>query len=148
MNLLTLLRTLVLGDVLLALTAGFLDYFFPGLFPEAWRELLDFQSAQDWTVLDWASALVTFVALISMVGLWFLKNWGRLLYTLTTIGSSALSPFLSPTVMSAIAGTLDELSLMCSGGILVLIWFSNLKDQFAADSPLNRTRAADRTPAG
>jgi hypothetical protein len=136
MNLLTLLRTLVLGEVLLALTAGFLDYFFPGLFPEAWREFLDFQSSQDWTVLDWASVLFSLVALISLVGLWLLKNWGRSLYTLTTIGSCALAPFLSPTVMSAIAGTLDELSLMCSGGILVLIWFSNLKDQFAPDSPL------------
>lgn len=141
MKLRTLLRVLLLAEILLAVVAGLIDFFFPELLPTPLREYFDSVSDQDWSIFEWASAWIALAALVSLVGVWFTKNWARWLYTLTTVGYFVVAPSLSPTVMSPLADTFDEMSLMCSGGILMLSWFSSLTEEFAPNPPLNRTRA-------
>lgn len=121
----------------MALVAGATETSFPQLLPPELREYLD---SQEWTTFDWASALVALVSLVSIVGLWLVKNWARWLYTLTTVAYFVVGPFVTPTVMSAPAYAFDELSLLCSGGVIVLVWFSQLKEEFLPNPGLNRTR--------
>jgi uncharacterized membrane protein (DUF2068 family) len=60
------------------------------------------EESRIWTAIDWGIAILGFVwviaYLISLVGVWRLKPWGRTIYTYSTVGIFLLLPFDVPTV--------------------------------------------------
>lgn len=140
LNLKTLLRVLILSDVLIYVLSIYV------LFERG----LSFSSE---VVSDYESSVSIFVAatnsglailtLLSWVSLWFVMNWGRWLYTVLTVISLAVTLstfavacgedapiFQLPTIVSLEQYAIVILSFACSAGILGLVWFSNLKVEF------------------
>jgi uncharacterized RDD family membrane protein YckC len=74
--------------------------------------------------------------------LWFVKNWARWLYTSATLGYIAATPFLPSTAASSLADMFDDASVLCSGGILVLLWFSSLAEEFAPKAQITTPQVA------
>ena len=72
------------------------------------------------------------VALAASVGLWFLKRWARIMYTVLIFATLVTTPFLGPAVTPALASALYLVSGLASGGILGLVWFSELRGSFEA----------------
>jgi hypothetical protein len=76
--------------------------------------------------------LVCVLLLIHLLSFYFLfifKKIGILLFTLSLIGVLILTLF-QPLVFDGIEYVLDSISSILSGGILVLIYFTNLKNEF------------------
>jgi hypothetical protein len=79
--------------------------------------------------------LVCVLLLIHLLSFYFLfifKKIGILLFTLSLIGVLILTLF-QPLVFDGIEYVLDSISSILSGGILVLIYFTNLKNEFIND---------------
>jgi hypothetical protein len=70
-----------------------------------------------------------FVHLVSFYFLFVFKKIGTTLFTLSLVGVLILTLF-QPVVFDGIEYVLDTFSSILSGGILILIYFTNLKDEF------------------
>jgi hypothetical protein len=73
--------------------------------------------------------ILLFVHLFSFYLLFIFKKIGISLFTLSLIGMLILSLF-QPTVFDGIEYVLDSISNILSGGILILMYFTNLKNEF------------------
>jgi hypothetical protein len=131
MTLKTLLRLLILGEALLGIGGASLDAFFPEYMPQALQDYEATRIEEPWNITDTLLGLIAVIGITSWFGLWFTKTWARIAYSVWTLGYYGVAPFTSPSVYSAAGGALDEISIMCSGGILVLIWFTDLKNLFS-----------------
>lgn len=132
MTLKTLLRLLILGEALLVIGCASLDVFFPEYIPQAFQDYEATRIEEPWnTTIDTLIGLIGVIGIISWFGLWFTKMWARVAYSASTLGYYMLAPFISPSIHSAVSEAFNEISIMCSGGILVLIWFTDLKDSFS-----------------
>ena len=58
-------------------------------------------------------------------GLLFLKRWAVWLYLVSLIIGYLVFPFTGPTVEHALADTIDEISVLLSGFIIGIAFFSN-----------------------
>ncbi|WP_019866845.1 hypothetical protein [Methylovulum miyakonense] len=129
----TLLRILILGEIISPLIGAIIDQFFPQLLPKA---LQDYFTSSDSSEFQWGAFWIlsilgiAFAYLASLYGLWRLRSWARWLYTSLFL-VYFYPPFFEPTVSSAIANICSELSSGCSGGILVLIWVSEISREFS-----------------
>lgn len=65
-----------------------------------------------------------FCQFVGSVGLLFLKKWAAWLYLISLINGFFLFPFLGPTVEHAVADTMDGISILLSGLIIGLAFFS------------------------
>ncbi|GEM_PF-1130630 len=128
-----LLRLLILGEIFFSLIEIIIDDVFPQLLPQT---LQDYNSEMEVSGFQrirlWFFPLVgiCIAYLISIYGLWRLRSWARWLYTSLFL-VYFYPPFFEPTVSSAIASIFSELSSICSGGILVLIWVSEISREFS-----------------
>jgi hypothetical protein len=73
--------------------------------------------------------ILVIVHLVSFYFLFVFKKIGTSLFTFSLIGVLILTLF-QPTVFDGVEYTLDAISNILSGGILILIYFTNLKDEF------------------
>ena len=126
-----LLRLLILGETFFSLIGVVIDDFFPQLLPLASQDYNSEMDATDFQGIGlWFFLIFGIFIAIPIYGLWRLRSWARWLYT-----SSFLvyfyPPLFEPTVSSAIANIFSELSSICSGGILVLIWASEISREFS-----------------
>jgi hypothetical protein len=74
-------------------------------------------------------SILIIVHLISFYLLLIFKKIGISLFTLSLIGVLILTLF-QPVVFDGIEYALDTVSSILSGGILILIYFTNLKKEF------------------
>lgn len=82
---------------------------------------------QDWhPVLDTLSGVALIVSVVASVGLWFFRNWARPTYALASIWLVLAVAFGEPVVTPAVAGALEELSLIVTGFIVGLSYFSQI----------------------
>ena len=70
-----------------------------------------------------------FIHLVSFYFLFIFKKIGTTLFTLSLVGVLILTLF-QPVVFDGIEYTLDTISNILSGGILILMYFTNLKKEF------------------
>lgn len=73
--------------------------------------------------------ILVIVHLMSFYFLFVFKKIGTSLFTFSLIGVLILKLF-QPTVFDGVEYTLDAISNILSGGILILIYFTNLNDEF------------------
>jgi len=73
--------------------------------------------------------ILVIVHLMSFYFLFVFKKIGTSLFTFSLIGVLILTLF-QPMVFDGVEYTLDAISNILSGGILILIYFTNLKDEF------------------
>ncbi|MDH5741832.1 MAG: hypothetical protein OEY77_16060 [Nitrospira sp.] len=115
-----LLRALVVGEALFGLM-GVFDGFFVS-FPPPLQEYLDAQGGQPIGFILIAQAVASLGNIFGLVGLWRFQPWGRIVYTASMLGFYAVFVFDEPVVSSAPGQALQDLSTVCSGGILTLVW--------------------------
>jgi hypothetical protein len=77
-------------------------------------------------------AIILGVKFVSLIGLLFLKNWARLLFTAAWLLDSALGPLGGPYVAAGITQLVSEMLYLCAGAVLCLMWFTNLRTSFSA----------------
>jgi hypothetical protein len=104
-------------------------------FPEPLQAYLAEEAKRDTTSWEWALtgiATANFVLnFASSIGLLFLRSWARILYTVSLLLGSILWLFFDgPTIHSSIGGFFHGLSLIVSGFLICLIWFSELAPCF------------------
>lgn len=73
--------------------------------------------------------ILVIVHLISFYFLFVFKKIGTSLFTFSLIGVLILTLF-QPTVFDGVEYTLDAISNILSGGILILMYFTNLNNEF------------------
>ena len=125
------LRVLVIAEWVLVAAALSVESTLQSSLPE---ELLLYLAA----AADRELGLLTYVALFCFIPLWAVSTIGviwlwrpaRVLYAASVILSTAIVPFLGPSVVAAWAAPLEELGLITSGAILALLYFSNAAQHF------------------
>jgi len=130
----SILRALIITEAILGVGGSVVDPVFSNL-PQALQEYQASQQGQPMLFVD-ASMFAAFVGvIIGWIGLWRLETWGRTIYTASTVGYYCLAaPFGDPNVVSAFGQVLIELSVMCSGGILVIVWLLPFPQAFSGNS--------------
>ena len=73
--------------------------------------------------------ILVIVHLMSFYFLFVFKKIGISLFTFSLVGVLILTLF-QPTVFDGVEYTLDAISNILSGGILILIYFTNLNSEF------------------
>ena len=132
----TFFRCLVLGSVFLAIASTVVDCIFPTLISQTLsmafenepvpRFLEDHPFISLTILLPWLVAV-----LLSTIGLLFFKRWARAIALYSTVCGFALYPFFGPTLSSAWASMLNEVSFMLWGAALALSYYSPLNARFS-----------------
>jgi hypothetical protein len=103
--------------------------------PDELQAYLAKQAEIEYTPLVWTLfgiGLVTVILnLVSSIGLLFLRSWARIIYTVTLALLNIFMLFDGPTIESGIDGFFGGLSLIMSGFLICLIWFSDLAPRFS-----------------
>jgi hypothetical protein len=136
-----LLRLLIAAEISLALGAGVFETAVPDVLPPLLEHYVERRAEEPMTQLEILALAIIIPGMFSWIGLWQLRPWGRQLYTAASIAAVLLTPFLGPSVLSATGGLLSDLSVACAGAILVLIWYSPLRDAFSSASSSSDTPA-------
>lgn len=125
----TVLRICVLSEWVLVGISITLSLFLESHLPTPLQEWLTTEAEQDLqpyeAFLLGGGFLLLLFALAGSVGLLFLKRWGAWLYLLSLVIGYLLFPFMGPTVEHGLADAVDELSVMLSGLVLGLAFFSD-----------------------
>lgn len=125
----TVLRICVLSEWVLVGISITLSLFLESHLPPPLQEWLTTEAEQDSqpyeAFLLAGGFLLLLFALAGSVGLLFLKRWGAWLYLLSLVIGYLLFPFFGPTVEHGLADAVDELTVMLSGLILGLAFFSD-----------------------
>lgn len=128
-----LLRALVVGEALFGFVGFFYGFFVS--FPPPLQEYLDTQGNQPIYFLLIAQAVASLGNILGLVGLWRFQPWGRIVYSISVLGVYAMFVFDEPVVNSAPGQVLQDLSTVCSGGILTLVWTVPFPQSFVRRSP-------------
>lgn len=78
-------------------------------------------------------------ALIASAGLFFLQKWARWLYLAATFVAYAAMLFSGPSVEHAVAGTVGDLTVLISGVILGMAFFTDVLEKQAAPQQTSRS---------
>ncbi|POZ52524.1 hypothetical protein [Methylovulum psychrotolerans] len=124
-----LLHLLIIGEFASILLAIFIAFQFPQLLPPALQDYLATEAFSGGLLI--MALLLLLGLIVSYIGLWRTKPWGRLLYTATALGMEFVS-FNSATIMSGLETVFNDLFLISMGGILTLIWATELRHDFVA----------------
>jgi len=129
-----MLRSIIVGQVILIgiwfAAHTQLEATLP-LFLQRYLELkreLDAEGGQD--ALFWFALFGGVLSLVSLVGVFLLKRWGRITFTLGVAYYVVLSFFDDPQVSTAFESGIFGIILLGDGLILGLIWFSPLSRWF------------------
>jgi len=129
MNPSTALRLFVVLELILVIGGVVSAALLEGNLPEPLRQWLVAEAEREPTPQETAVLAILIPVLISSVagsiGLLLLKRWGAWIFLIALIAGSALMPFTGPTVAHPLADAIDELSLILSGLIIGLAFFTN-----------------------
>lgn len=132
----TVLRVFLLADVIFVVVNVILGFYVdPQILPDDLKKYV-INSAIDTEgdVVIWSTLLAVLGAIyaVMIVGLWFLKRWARVLYTLLVIGALGLELYFGePEVHSHYSNIGSTISSMIEGAVLLLIWIV-MKEEFAS----------------
>jgi nitrate reductase NapE component len=73
-------------------------------------------------------------ALVGAIGLLFLKRWAAWVYLVSMVLGYLIVPFTGPSVEHAIAYAVDEVSVVFSGMVIALAFFSDALDPKKPDT--------------
>jgi hypothetical protein len=133
------LRALVLTEIALVTASVLAEFIAQDPLPAAVDEYLAgpgagplFSALQDESSLVLFGLLaVLFCAYIAaLVGLLLLKPWARRIYVIVFIAGVCLDPFFGTSLVSPLVGTIDYLAVACSGAILALLFFGDVRARF------------------
>lgn len=134
MNAVRILRTLIVCELLMFIITLVVDSMTLHQLPKAIQEYNQQLDSAPLTTVQSFFAVVAILMLISIViswvGLWRLWRPARSIYTITLIIGILSSPFFDQTIMSPVAGSLDEIASICTGLILGLLFFSDARHHF------------------
>jgi hypothetical protein len=104
-----------------------------GVLPDVLRDysLSMSDQARESLVESSLMAIILGAKFVSLIGLLFLKNWARLLFTAAWLLDSALGP-RGPYVAAGITQLVSETLYLCAGAVLCLMWFTDLRRSFSA----------------
>lgn len=141
------LRVLIVGEAVLGVCGGVVDPVFSNL-PQALQDYQASQQGQPMLIVDAGMSAAFVGVIIGWIGLWWLEIWGRTIYTASTVAYYCLTPFGDPDVISAFGQALIELSAMCSGGVLAIVWLLPFPQVFSEDSGMSelKQRVGDKGP--
>ena len=125
---------LVIGSLVLAIAAGVCDIFWSDPITEKisnYAYEID-PGMQDENLVYFGAFAVfsLLLAAASIIGLLMFKNWGRHLYLAGFFLYIPLYPFMGVTVSSGLSQVFYDLSMIASGSILALIYFSPVAQYF------------------
>ena len=130
----TVLRTLIIVELVSALLGTYADIALQSTFPLELQAYLLTESQGPLGAGDVLKGVVFGALLVAVVvawvGLWLLKRWARTLYTTLVVISLVVTLFLGPVVTSALGAALYSISSLAGGVILGLLWFSELRGSF------------------
>ena len=127
-----------------------LSGWFDGLLPQQLLEIKGAQRHVQVTLQTVALGLfglaIVICMFVGLLGLAFLKSWGRLLYTVFWIGDILLMPFLHPQIRAPLEIAFSEAKLLAAGALLALVWLPAAQRQPASTSRAAPNLAFNRTP--
>jgi len=111
------------------------DTIVPSALPDAFsqtQEAYDDSQTTTYLLLTGFGALVLFiVGVASFVGLYLFRSWAPRLAIITTALAMPITILIGPMAVSGWTTTLNELSSMLWGVVLILPYLSPLKERFA-----------------
>jgi hypothetical protein len=129
MNNTSILRVCVVLEWVLLITGVALSFALESNLPDSLRAWLAEEYAQDLTSFDLAIIAVGFVVVIATivasVGLLFLQRWAAWLYLATTVIGCVFMMFTGPTVEHAVSYAFDDVSVVFTGLVLGLAFFTD-----------------------
>ncbi len=121
-----LFKKLIIYNFLIFIVTVIYTFFFQSKQVENINEYLFKNYSTIETVLIF---ILLFVHLMSFYFLFVFKKIGTSLFTLSLVGVLILTLF-QPMVFDGVEYTLDAISNILSGGILILMYFTNLNNEF------------------
>ena len=145
MNLKTIFRIAVITEWVLIVLALVARVVFRQDLPPLAQQYEAERQARDLTVHEtvclWGASLLLPVSIASSVGLLFFKRWARPLYFAVSLIFPILLLYEGPALAVPISTVIDKLSLIDSGFIIGVMWFSALASEFKRASPSSSQRA-------
>jgi len=145
MNLKTIFRIAVITEWVLIVLALVARVVFRQELPPLAQQYEAERQARDLTVLEtvclWGAGLLLPVSIASSIGLLLFKRWARPLYIAVSLIFPVLLLYEGPVLAVPVSTVIDKLSLIDSGFIISLLWFSALTSEFGRASPSTSQRA-------
>ena len=131
-------RLVLVTPLLFAIFLGLYEYIWPDPISEkAYEYILEIEPEQEGGSLI-IGGVIFFIALIltvvSFVGLLLFKSWARHLYALGLIFSFSFYPFMGVSVLSGFSQVLYDCSMVLTGVILALIYYSPIASYYEHDT--------------
>jgi len=146
MSLVRTLRVLVVLEIALTLISMAIEMYFENELPPPLRDFIAEQASQPLGLMKPLLGALLLIGLVAgWIGLWHLKPWARLVYSIVAVIGFVATPFYGPVVSHGIAHTVSELDVTVGGMTLALIWLSPLAQYFR---PPNKALNSDVPPSG
>lgn len=128
-------RALLLASLAFGILGALFDTVVPSALPDAFsqaQEAYDASQTTTYLLLTGFGALILFiVGVASFVGLYLLRSWAPRLAIIATALAAPITILIGPMAVSGWTTTLNELSSMVWGVVLILPYLSPLREHFA-----------------
>ena len=126
-------RVLIILHVLF-IAAAIVVAFIPDMYSAALASAYN-SEPESWIITsEWLTLVIIIplllISIISIIGLFFFKHWGRTLSLYSTVAITVISLSLGPSVVSALESTLLEISTLIWGAVLALAYYSPISTKF------------------
>ncbi len=123
-----ILRFLILALIAFSISSVVADYLTQDSLPASLRDNYYSEFFRRYPTLS-NSMGVVFVGteLLSLIGLWGYWNPARYMYAIVIAATCITTPLLGPSISTAWGGAFEVAAAMAAGGILVLIFFTDLR---------------------
>ena len=131
MNLTRLLRFLVSAYIILGVAFLVAEFTLQESLPTGLRDVELAAPVDFYPILAGCFAVILTVAMVTgWIGLWFLWNPARYIYTAALFAAWVTKPLLGASLSTALGGTFLEGAQMVAGAILVLIFCTEIQQKF------------------
>jgi len=144
-------RLLIVASLLLALLSGGYDYLWPDTVSE---QIIEYAYEIEpeivgtkLVVLVVIGVIATIFAVVSFFGLLLFKSWAKPMYLAGFVLFMPLYPFMGVTVYSGISQILYDLSVIASGAILAMLYFSPVSELYRSKNLTNQGSRTASPPA-
>lgn len=130
-------RAVIILSLLAAVIAGVYDYIWPDPIAE---KIFDYiiktepeLEGTKYIVVIVLGFIVVIMAIVSFVGLLRFKSWSRHVYSAGFVCALFLYPFMGVTVYSGISQIFYDLSMVLSGVVLALVYYSPVAEYYKSE---------------
>ncbi len=121
-------RTLIVVSLVIGLLSSVYDYIWPDpITDQVFDYIVEIESGVEGASLVAAGVLAIvaiIMALVALIGLLLFKSWARHVYAAGFLAAFALYPFMGITVYSGFSLVLYDMSMVLSGVLLALMYYS------------------------